>query len=172
MRRTFLIGAMLSATLATGVGAQTAQTSGVGSKERTSENEVKVTGCLRTVDGARDTGRGGTEPTAAGVSRSLYVLTDATTPPDWKAAASYQLQGGNQDDLRKYVNSKVEVLATLSTSSTSSPALPSTGATTGATGTAGATGAGATATRETGTSSSMPTLRVSSVRQLASSCMP
>jgi hypothetical protein len=130
-----------------------------------------MTGCLRSVDGSRDPKNSGTT-TAADTPRSLYTLTDATTLPDGKAAASYQLAGGNSDDLRKYLNSKVEVLGALSTPSTSTPALPSTGATSGSTGTAGATGSGATATRETGTTSTMPTVRVRSVRQVASTCMP
>ena len=55
MRRTILIGAMLSAALTTGVSAQTPQTSGAGSNERPSGTKVKMTGCLRSVDGSRDT---------------------------------------------------------------------------------------------------------------------
>ena len=172
MRRTILIGAMVSAALTTGVGAQTPQPSKAGSNEPPSATEVKMTGCLRSGDGARDTKRSGAAPVAAGESRSLYVLTDATTLAGTKAATSYQLQGGKQDDLQKYVNSKVEVLATLSTSSNASPALPSTAATSGSTGTAGATGSGATATRETGTTSTMPSLRVRSMRQVAGTCAP
>jgi len=185
MRRTILIGAMLSAVLVTGASAQTAQTPRAGSNETAAGTEVKMTGCLRSGEGSRDTQSGGTTA-AAGAAPSQYVLTEAATVPEAKAtrgqdastgaagsspaATSYRLTG-NQGDLLKYVNSKVEVLATLSTSSNSGPA-PSTGATSGATGTAGATGAGATATRETGTTSTMPTLRVSSVRRLATSCMP
>ena len=133
-----------------------------------------MTGCLRSGDGSRDMPSGGTAAAATGTAPSQYVLTEAAAVPEAKpsrAATSYRLTGGNQGDLLKFVNSKVEVLATLSTSSNSGPA-PSTSATSGATGTAGATGAGATATRETGTTSSMPTLRVSSVRRLASNCMP
>jgi hypothetical protein len=176
MRRRILISAMVSAALATGVNAQTTQAPGTKSKEPASGSEVRMTGCLRSVDGSRDPKSSGTT-TAAATPRSLYTLTDATTtsettPSDRKAAASYQLLAGNQDDFGKYVNSKVEVLGTLSTSSNSGPAVPSTGATSGSTGTAGATGSGATATRETGTTSTLPTLRVRSVRQLASSCMP
>jgi hypothetical protein len=172
MRRTILIGAMLSAALTTGVGAQTPQTS-KGSNEPTSATDVKMTGCLRSGDGARDTkGSDAAAPVTAGASRPRYVLTDATTPGGTQAATSYQLSGGNQDDLQKYVNSKVEVLATLSTSSNASPPPPSTGATSGSTGTAGATGSGATATRETGTTSTMPGLRVRSMRQVAGTCMP
>ena len=182
MGRTILIGAMLAAVLVTGARAQTVQTPRAGSNETAAGTEVKMTGCLRSGDGSRDKQSGGT----AGAAPSQYVLTEAATVPEAKAtrgqdasagaaasspaATSYRLTG-NQDDLLKYVNSKVEVLATLSTSSNSGPA-PSTGATSGATGTAGATGAGATATRETGTTSTMPTLRVSSVRRLASNCMP
>ncbi len=75
MRRTILIGAMLSAALATGVGAQTAQTSGVGSNERASGSEVRMTGCLRSGDGSRDTKSGGTRRTDGGrrIARRLYV---------------------------------------------------------------------------------------------------
>jgi len=171
MRRTILIGATLSAALTTAVGAQTPQTS-KGSNEPTSATEVKMTGCLRSGDGARDTKGSGAAPVAAGAPRPLYVLTDATTLAGTQAGTSYQLSGGNQDDLRKYVNSKVEVLASLSTSSSASPAPPSTGATSGSTGTAGATGSGATATRETGTTSTMPSLRVRSMRQVAGTCAP
>ncbi len=187
MRRTILISAMVSAALATVVSARPTQTSGTKPNERASGGEVRMSGCLRSVDGSRDTKSGGTA-TAADTPRALYTLTDAMTLSDTKAtgagsaapgpagappaATSYQLVGGTPGDLQKYVNSKVEVLGALSAASNSSPALPSTGATSGSTGTAGATGSGATATRETGTTSTMPSLRVRSVRQIASTCMP
>ena len=186
MRRTILIGAMVSAAIATGAGAQATQTPGTKANERTSGSEVRMTGCLRSADGSGDARSGGTTPAAT--PRSHYSLTDAMTLSDTKAtgagnasagatgappaAASYQLVGGNPGDLGKYVNSKVEILGDLSTPSTSSPAPPSTGATSGSTGTAGATGSGATSTRETGTTPTLPTLRVRSVRQVATSCMP
>ena len=72
-----------------------------GSNEPTSESEVTVTGCLRTVDGARDTGCGGTEPTAAGASRVALRTDRCDDAARSESRCVLQLQGGNQDDLRK-----------------------------------------------------------------------
>ena len=187
MRRTILISAMLSAALATGVSAQTTQTSGTKSNEPASGSEVRMTGCLRSVDGSRDAKSSGTATAADPPRVTLRAdrrddsvrcesrwRRDCGARTDRGTTCRYVLPAGwrDPDDLRKYLNSKVEVLGALSTSSNSTPALPSTGATSGSTGTAGATGSGATSTRETGTTSTMPTLRVRSVRQVASTCMP
>ena len=195
MKRAILFGATLSAALATALSAQTPQTSGARPPDQSSGSQVTVTGCLKSGDNASSSSGGGATSSggatgaasAAGTSGSGsgYILTDAAsgpassttgaagtagtpTPgapgPGAGAMTSYRLQGGDESDLRKYVNSKVEVRGMLSKAPTSSTA------TTGPTGATGATGAGAAATRESGMSSNMPTLQVTSVRQVASSC--
>jgi hypothetical protein len=95
------------------------------------------------------------------------------------------LMGGQQSDLQKYVNSRVEVRGTIDQTGSGSGSSSTAG--TSPTGTA-ATGTGATGTSATGTGSTgsatgstasgtgasasgpMQHLRVTSVRQLASSC--
>jgi hypothetical protein len=189
MKRSMLFGTILSAALATGLSAQTPQTSGAGTSDsQSSGQQVTITGCLKSGDasssaagsaatGATGTaGATGTKPDAAG---SGYILASAKpasstsstgatgttgstagTSGSAAAGATYKLQGGDQSDLSKYANSQVEVKGTLSSASSGSSTA---GSATGATGST-------SASRESGMSSNMPTLRVSSVRQISSSC--
>ena len=70
----------------------------------------------------------------------------------------FKLIGGDEDDLKKYVNTKVEIRGTLEKSS-----MPSSGAATG-------TGTGAAGSRPQSGDQNLPGLRVTSVRQVAQSC--
>jgi hypothetical protein len=189
MKRSILFGTILSAALATGLSAQTPQTSGAGSSDsQSSGQQVTITGCLKSGDASSSaagsavtgaTGTAGATDTKPGAAGGGFILANAKpgssasstgtagtagstagspagTSGSAAAGATYKLQGGDPSDLSKYANSQVEVSGTLSSaSSTGSPA--------------GATGS-TSASRESGTSSNMPTLRVSSVRQISSSC--
>jgi hypothetical protein len=182
-----LLGTTLSAALATCVSAQAPRSAAASSDQATSE--VTVIGCLKSGDADGKVGAG--SPTGGAVGAGFF-LADATATPDARAtqrtgmtgtgappsptasatdtsALIYKLQGGDPSEFRKYLNSKVEVRGRLA--GTPSSAAP-TGATSGSTGSAGATGSGAAATRETGASASIPTLRVSSARQVAANCTP
>ena len=199
MTRAMIFGAICSAALASGVSAQ-APGSAVGTPDQPPTREVTMTGCLKpsegsssNASGARATAATGTGST--GAAAPGYVLTNAMPasatqakgvgggPGKVKTEAagaatsesfsmtSYSLQG-DAGHLRQYLHSKVEVRGTLLSNSSAMTSSASTAATSGSTGTAGATGAGASATRETGATSILATLYVTSVRQLASRCTP
>jgi hypothetical protein len=192
MKRTILFGTMLSAALATGLSAQTPQTSGAGSTDPQSPNspQMIITGCLKSGDSSSSASTGGTPtgtsgatgtagaatagggyiltnatagsaPSATGATGSTGSATGAATAGTSGSTASYKLQGGAESDLSKYVNSQVEIRGTLASSSSSSSAGSSTAG--------GATGS-TSSSRESSVNSNLPTLRVSSVRQIASSC--
>jgi hypothetical protein len=74
--------------------------------------------------------------------------------------SQFKLSGGSKDELRRYVNSKVEIRGRVEGGSAS-------GASTGAT---GATGAGASTGASASASGSGQTLNVESVKQIAPSC--
>jgi hypothetical protein len=189
MKRSILFGTILSAALATGLSAQTPQTSGAGSSDsQPSAQQVTITGCLKSGDASSSaagsavtgaTGTAGATDTKPGAAGGGFILANAKpgssasstgtagtagstagspagTSGSAAAGATYKLQGGDPSDLSKYANSQVEVSGTLSSAS-------STGSPTGAT-------ASTSASPESGMSSNMPTLRVSSVRQISSSC--
>jgi hypothetical protein len=92
------------------------------------------------------------------------------------------LMGGQKSELQAYLNSKVEVTGTLDPASSGSGSATGTGATgtgatgTGATGTGTAAGTAGTGSTATGTGASasgmgpMQHLRVTSVKQVASTC--
>ena len=90
MKRTMLLGAMLSAALATGLSAQTPQ-SGARSSDQSSGNQVTMTGCLKAGDSSSSTGgttsrerrksHGECRRKAAG---SGFILTDAMAGPGSK----------------------------------------------------------------------------------------
>jgi hypothetical protein len=83
-----------------------------------------------------------------------------------------KLEGGNQSDLKQYVNSQVEITGRMdhrSGGATSGGA----GSTAGGSGATSSSGAGSTSSAAGATApggASMPTLHVSSVRQIAPSC--
>ncbi len=175
MKRAYVFGTALALALTGSVYAQQDQSAASsGQKDR----EVTVTGCL--VPGAPGAGSaagtaGTSGSSSATTSASKFMLANAsitsgpgatstsgTTGTSGSAGAassaasgsSYNLIGGDSSDLDKNVNSKVEVRGVIEPASSSSAAG---GSMTG--GTSGATGAAAA-----------KQLRVTSVRQLASSC--
>jgi len=96
------------------------------------------------------------------------------------SASQYKLVGGNKDDLRRYVNSQVEITGKVDNSASSSGAAMG-GTATGAGSTAtGSTATGSASTGSTATGSAAgtasrasdagPTLNVDSVRQVSPSC--
>jgi collagen type I/II/III/V/XI/XXIV/XXVII alpha len=190
MRLAILFGVTLSAAMATGIGAQTPPSPGTAAQPANSQIQISLTGCLKSGNNS-GTGAGASSSAGKAGSRSGsgFILTDAkssatspatsapgeaSTPASGAPQAgtggssktSYELIGGDQSDLSRYVNSLVEVRGTISKDSSASTA------TVGATGATGATGAGATATRESSVVVNVPTIRVASVRQIASSCTP
>jgi len=110
------------------------------------------------------------------------------------SASQYKLVGGNKDDLRRYVNSQVEITGRVDDSASSSGGAMGGGATgagstatgtaagtsatgstaTGSTATGTATGSTATGSTASGSASRAsdagPTLNVDSVRQISPSC--
>ena len=197
MKRTILFGTILSAALATGVSAQQTpptSTADSPSQQAASGQQITMTGCLKSGDasaaaagsaatgatgtagatgatgatpGSRSEGyiltnaKAGSGSSSTGAAGSPGAATGATAGTTGSASmATYKLSGGDQSDLTKYANSQVEVRGTLMSSGQSS---------TGATSTTGAAGS-TSASRSSGSDSNMPTLRVSSVRQIASSC--
>jgi hypothetical protein len=198
MKRSIMFGVLFSTALAVGAsaqatGGQTPPQAGSGSTD-----QVTVTGCLQSGDAGGATGTSGTGSTAAGTgaatgggARGGFVLTNAkmgsgsasggtgasstgTTgsatgaSPSGTAAGMtrYKLEG-SQSDLQKYANSQVEISGKLD-KSMGSGAGAAGSATTGATGATGATGSGAAATGSA--RQEMPTLHVSSVRQVSPTC--
>jgi hypothetical protein len=188
MKRQIFFGTMLSAALAVGVSAQQTPPSSAstpGQSDRTAQT-VTVTGCLQSGSGASGSTASSPAGAPAGApagqagatssSSGQYILANATTgsgssatgttgatPPAGASSSSastgksYKLVGGDSEDLKKYVNSKVEVTGTLDSKSSSSGA--------GSTGTTGSAGASSSSM-----AGSMPTLKVTSVRQVSGSC--
>ena len=200
MTRAMIFGAICSAALASGVSAQ-APGSAVGTPAQPPTREVIMTGCLKPSEGSSSNASGARATAATGTgwtgaAAPGYVLTNAMPASGTQAKGagggpgkvkteaagaatsesfsmtSYGLQGGDAGHLRQYLHSKVEVRGNLLSNSSAMTSSASTAATSGSTGTAGATGAGASATRESGATSILATLHVTSVRQLASSCTP
>ena len=200
MKRSIMLGILFSTALAVGAGAQS--TGGQTPSQSSSSDQVTVTGCLQSGDGAGATGTSGagaaaagaTGSAASGASRGGFVLTNvkmgsgsasggtgaSSTGTAGSATGSSSAAGmgagmtrfkleGSQSDLQKYANSQVEVDGKVDkgmggASATGSP-------TTGATGATGATGSGAAATGSAaGSRQEMPTLRVTSVRQVSPTC--
>lgn len=187
MKRQIFFGTLLSTALAVGVGAQQtppSSSSTPGQSDRSGQT-VTVTGCLQSGSGASGstasspTGAPAGQAGATSSSSGQYILANATmgsgssatgttgaTPSAGASSSastgkSYKLVGGDSEDLKKYVNSKVEVTGTLDSKSSSSGA--------GSTGTTGSAGAGASASSSS-MAGSMPSLKVTSVRQVSGSC--
>lgn len=174
MQRTYVFGTMLALALTGSVYAQQDQSAASSAQK---DREVTVTGCLvpGAPSAATTAGTAGTSGTAGSTaSADKFMLANATitagpgatttttgtagTTGSTATAApgpSYNLIGGQKSDLEPNLNSKVEIKGVIEPASASSPS--SAGTMTG--GTSGATGAAAA-----------KQLRVTSVRQLASSC--
>ena len=165
MKSNFLFGSILAAALTVGVGAQaptaapqdpaSPQPSREQPMAKSSSDSVTVTGCIQ-ADTAAATGTSGSTSPAGGASSKAesFILanvssgssgaaagTAGTTGASAPTASQYKLTG-KSDDLKKYVNSKVEIKGKVDS------------------------GSGAAAS----SSSSGPTLRVDSVKQLSPSC--
>lgn len=176
MQKTYVFGTMLALALTGSVYAQQDQSAASSAQK---DREVTVTGCLVPgAPGAATTaGTAGTAgSTSATSSADKFMLANATitagpgaststtgtagtsgtTASTAANGASFTLIGGESSDLTKNVNSKVEIRGVIEPASASSPSSAAGGTMTS--GTSGATGAAA------------KQLRVTSVRQLASSC--
>jgi len=176
MKREFVFGGLIALALSVGASAQTTAGQQYPSTQDKDKDTVTVTGCL--VPGAGGAvGTSGTTATTASPSAAGFMLinaskdgaaaatttagtsgtTAATTAPAADAGKSFNLVGGDQADLQKWVNSRVEIKGTIEASS----AAPSM--------TGGST-SGTTATSATPEKSPAQRLRITSVRQIASTC--
>jgi hypothetical protein len=176
MQKTYVFGTMLALALTGSVYAQQDQSAASSAQK---DREVTVTGCL--VPGAPSAattagtaGTAGSTSSTSGASKFMLANASITSGPGATAStgttgtsgtsgaagtsaaagASYHLIGGDSSDLDKNLNSKVEIRGVIEPASSASAAG---GTMTG--GTSGATGAAAA-----------KQLRVTSVRQLASTC--
>jgi hypothetical protein len=161
MKSNLLFGSILAAALSVGVGAQaptgapqdptSPRPSSDQPMAKSSSDAITVTGCVQ-ADSAAATGTSGSAAGAPSAKSESFILANATAGSGAGAAAGtagttgagasasqYKLSG-KSDDLKKYVNSKVEIKGKVDSAS-----------------------AGAA-------SSSGPTLRVDSVKQVSPSC--
>lgn len=175
MKRQVFFATVFSAALAIGTAAQTPTGAQAGAQQDRDRQTVTVTGCLQQdTQAAAQPGAGtpGAPGQRAGTTGEMqFVLTNAemkggagatgtaagTTGTRAEKAKRFQLSGGKQEELRKYVNSRVEVRGTLDMQAGKTGAGVGTGTATGA------AGQGARAGDE-------PRLRVTSVRQIAADC--
>ena len=178
MKREFVFGGLIALALSVGTAAQATYPSSQDKDKDKDKDTVTVTGCL--VPGAggavgtsgttstttspsaggfmliNATKDGATTPTTTAGTSGTTATTTGTTAPAANAGKSFTLVGGDQADLQKWVNSRVEIKGTIEPSS-ATPAM------TGST-------AGTTATPETPDKSVAQRLRITSVRQIASTC--
>ncbi len=135
MKGNIVLGTLFSAALAVSVAAQGTPTGSQADpqKSQTKSNEVTVTGCLQNADMAGGTaGTTGTTPPAtgsqSGSARAQFMLSNAKVTSGGTGTAGtsgtgtgaatasgdkFLLTGGNQTELKKYLNSEVEVKGTL-----------------------------------------------------------
>ena len=162
MKQSFVFATIFSSALAISAAAQTQPP---GQEKTAQAQEVTVSGCLQSAPSSSSGAATGTTGATSSASRGdHFMLTNAkmaggsaTSGTSSTAGASmsqFKLEGGSQSDLKKYVNSQVEVRGKLDRDRSS--------ATAGAPPAGGATGAQK--------KDDMPTLHVSSVRQVATSC--
>jgi hypothetical protein len=193
MKRNMLFGSILATALTVGLGAQAptqapttpapgqaGSAAGAGSmsepprSQSRDQDQMTVTGCLKAGDEKGAPSATGTTGSADKSSKpDDFLLTDvssgggagaATAGTTGSSASQFKLTG-KKDELRPLVNSKVEIRGKVDHA-------PSSGtATTGASSNAGTTGSAAsTGSRTQDNKISGQTLRVDSVRQIASSC--
>jgi hypothetical protein len=201
MKRNIFFGTLFSAALAVGVAAQGTAT---GSQQSSAQNQrnqqVTVTGCLKTADsagataGTTGTGTAGSQAGSTARGGAQFMLTDAKITSRGSGAATsgtsgtgtgtgaagagasatgasennrFLLTGGDQQDLKKYLNSEVEIRGTLQGSNRSGAG---TGAAAGTgTGTGTGTGAATSGTRAQNDQNAQM-LRVTSVTQKSATC--
>jgi hypothetical protein len=176
MKSNILFGSILAAALSVGLGAQaptgapqdpsspSPRPSRDQSTMKSGGEAVTVTGCIQAADAA--TGTSGATGGAASSKSDSFILANVTAGSGAAGAAGtagtagagassatasqYKLTG-KSEDLKKYVNSKVEIKGKVDSSSAG--ASPSAGA-------------------APSSSSSSPTLHVDSVKQISPSCTP
>ena len=177
MKRNLILGTVFSAALAVGASAQTPALQASQDpqqqpqqKESQQRQQVTVTGCLQSAEmaGAAGTTGTGTAGTSGQTSRSEFMLTNAkitsgaagttgTTGTTGTASMNkFKLTGGNQQDLKQYLNSQVEIRGTLQKSASER-------------GSAG-TGTGYGATGQKKMDEDVQTIRITSVKQTAKTC--
>ena len=170
MKREFVFGGLIALALSVGVGAQSTAGQQYPSTQDKDKDTVTVTGCL--VPGAGGVvGTSGTTASTATPSAAGFMLvnaskdgapaatttagtsgTTASTAPAADAGKSFTLIGGDQADLQKWVNSRVEIKGTIEPSS-AAPAMTA-----------------STATPAAPEKDKAQRLRITSVRQIASTC--
>jgi hypothetical protein len=187
MRRQLIFGIATAASLSVAIGAQTPQSG--GQADRASQS-VTLTGCLQPADRSPATAgtSGGDTTSRQNSQRGPLILTNASvanrspsgtagtgsatgtagstssSTPTGSATrqagpTTYRILGGDDQNLHQYVNSQVEIVGTLDDAA--------------ARGTA--TGTSASGTERTGaaassSTTSLPAVRVTSVRQISDSC--
>ena len=194
MKRSILFGTILSAALATGLSAQTPQTSGAGSPDsQPSGQQVTITGCLKSGDASSSaagsavtgaTGTAGATDTKPGAAGGGYILANAkpgssasSTGTAGTAGSAAGATAGTSGSASAGATYKLQGgdpsdLSKYANSQVEVRGTLSSASAASASSTGSATGAtGSTsASRESGTSSNMPTLRITSVSQISSSC--
>jgi hypothetical protein len=152
-------------------GTQTGTQSGTATQARFHLTNAKITPADK--EAASSTGTGTTGTGTAGTASGTSGTQSATADKDTKV----QLIGGDQQDLQRYVNSQVEITGVLLTNQsdrsrsgagTGTGTASGTGTGTG-TGTGSATAGGAS-NRQSGMQQDVQRVRVTSVRQLSTSC--
>ena len=185
MNRNLVLGTVFSAAFAVGVSAQATGAQEPQQQSSQKQNQqVTVTGCLQDADmagggtaGTTGTGTAGT----TGQTRSSsaeFMLTNAKITSGGSGTAGttgtgttgttgamssmnkFKLTGGNQQELKEYVNSQVEIRGTLQRD-----ADRSSGAATGT-----GTGTGSMAQTQKKEDDNVQTIRVTSVKQVAKTC--
>jgi hypothetical protein len=163
MKRQMFFATVFATALAVSAAAQQPPTGAQPpAQERASSQQVTFSGCLQPATPSGATGTTGAPGTPS--SSQEFVLANASPAGSATGTAGtsgmpssagssmgnkYRLVGGDKEDLQKYLNSQVEIRGTLDKSSAAAAA----GAATGA-----------------GKSDDLPTLRVISIKQIASTC--
>lgn len=180
MNRNVFLGTLCSAAFAVSVAAQTGSPATPQADQQSSkQQQVTVVGCLNSADvaGTAGTGTAGAagQKAEAPKSEGQFVLTNARvtagaagtsgttgtgTAASPTSANRFLLIGGSQADLKKYLNSEVEIRGTLQ---------PRTGADRPAAGTGTGTGSAPKSTQGE-MNANLQRLRVTSVKQTAQTC--
>jgi hypothetical protein len=148
-------------------------TAGTGSGTGTSATGSGTTGSQSGRTGASSSGQFVLMTSSTGTSAATGTgtgttgsATSGTSGAASQAHKGYRLAGGEQQDLRQYVNNRVEVTGTLQGGASAAGSATASG--TGAGSTSGST---SSSTRQGGMDhQNLPMLRVTSVRKIADSC--
>jgi hypothetical protein len=191
MKRNVLFGAMVVTAMTVGIGAQSGQSGSDQPSSRTqkSSDATTITGCLQAADGSGTaigtSGSTGTAPaealkadhfilstaakgataTSGAAAPSATATTGASAPRTSPADNSFILSGGDKDELRRLVNSKVEIQGKIEEGAAAGTHNNGASSNAGTTGSAMSTGSRAPETKASGR-----TLRIESIRQIAASC--